>query len=118
LRLTNSKKLFSQEGRETAQPSFPTPQPNRSALSSVSVASAFHNHVLSNKLLQPRNVTHRLDFDSSALTNKMDNQFRIENRRAKPKIVKNVQDQGNIFFSQQATFANSSQKRSRRDVSS
>lgn len=114
LRLTNSKKMFSQADSEQLQ--FPSPQPSRAALSSINVASAFHNHVVSNKLLQPRNASHRLEPESSV--NNQDGQFRVENRRAKPKIVKNVQDQGNIFFSQQANIANSSQKRHRRDVSS
>ena len=39
------------------------------------------------------------------------NAFRVENRRARPKIVQNVNDQGNAFFSKQANIINTSQKR-------
>jgi len=44
--------------------------------------------------------------------------FRVENRRARPKIVQNVLDLGNAFFSKQASILNSSQKHHRRGVSS
>ena len=44
--------------------------------------------------------------------------FRVENRRARPKIAKNVTDRGNMFFSQQANILNSSQKRHRRQIAS
>ena len=37
------------------------------------------------------------NFNSSNQTN--DTSFRVENRRARPKIIKNVADRGNIFFS-------------------
>ena len=47
------------------------------------------------------------------------NSFRVENRRARPKIVqKNVLDQGTAFFSKQANILNTSHKRHRRGVSS
>jgi len=44
--------------------------------------------------------------------------FRVENRRARPKIVKNVNDRGNKFFANQAHMASSSQKRHRRGLNS
>ena len=34
--------------------------------------------------------------------------FRVENRRARPKIVQNVVDQGNAFFSKQASILHTS----------
>ena len=46
------------------------------------------------------------------------NSFRVENRRARPKIVQNLNDQGNAFFSKQANILNTSHKRHRRGVSS
>lgn len=42
----------------------------------------------------------------------------MENRRARPKIVQNVVDQGNAFFIKQANILNTSHKRHRRGVSS
>ena len=44
--------------------------------------------------------------------------FRVENRCARPKIVQNVIDQGNAFFSKQANILNTSHKRHRRGVTS
>lgn len=55
-------------------------------------------------------TSHRAD-SIIQLPNKLPPQFRVENKRARPKIVKNVQDQGNLFFSQQAN--NSAQLRRR-----
>ena len=43
--------------------------------------------------------------------------FRVENRRARPKIVQNVIDQGNAFFSKQANILHTSQKRQLRGIS-
>ena len=49
----------------------------------------------------------------------LNSSFRVENRRARPKIVsKGVGDQGNQFFSKQANILNTSHKRHRRGVSS
>ena len=48
----------------------------------------------------------------------LNSSFRVENRRARPKIVQNVVDQGNAFFSKQASIINSSHKCHRRMVSS
>ena len=44
--------------------------------------------------------------------------FRVENRRAKPKIIKNPADRGNIFFVKQSSNVNSQQKQHRRQIAS
>lgn len=76
-----------------------------------SVSHFKHNHSLSHG--------HNLGTaDAGAGVPILKNSFRVENRRAKPKIVQNLNDQGNAFFSKQANILNTSHKRHRRGVSS
>ena len=67
-----------------------------------------------------QNVSRFLLNNSSASANpsSINSSFRVENRRARPKIVQNVVDQGNAFFIKQANILNTSHKRHRRGVSS
>ena len=76
------------------------------------------NQCFSSKQLNASQITNRTDTIDFHRFSRDNSQFRVENRRAHPKIVnvKNCQDQGNMFFSQQANFLNSSQKRHRREV--
>ena len=68
------------------------------------------------------NVSYFLSNSKSGMSNNpasLNSSFRVENRRARPKIVQNVHmDQGNQFFSKQANILNTSHKRHRRGVSS
>ena len=83
------------------------------------------NSTLSNPTIGDRQASHRTDepnqssqviFQSNNSPNTTS--FRVENRRARPKIAKNIADRGNMFFSQQANILNSSQKRHRRQIAS
>lgn len=66
-----------------------------------------------------KQASHRTDEQNhNAQVQSPNTSFRVENRRARPKIAKNVTDRGNMFFSQQANILNSSQKRHRRQIAS
>ena len=70
-----------------------TQQPTHRTDGNNSVSQFHHNHSNS----QGANVLHQAN-----------SSFRVENRRARPKIIQNVVDQGNAFFSKQANILNTS----------
>ena len=69
----------------------------------------------SNRVIQTGILQHQSSIGSQGSQN---TSFRVENRRARPKIIKNVVDRGNIFFSKQANMVDSSQKRHRTQIAS